>query len=171
MNSKKSQSQVITTVLLILITISLIVVISAFAISFVNNKLSDSDCLDIADKVTIINDLRYTCYDSNGKLNLQVHVGDIEEGEIEGFTISVSSEGSSNSYEIPEDPNDKVTMFKPPTEPLEIPSKNTEKTYTITDSTLQSIPDTIKIYPILKDGKTCDASDTYKFIATCDENI
>ena len=182
MNSKKSQSQVITTVLLILITISLVVVISSFAISFVKEKLSESDCTDIIGKVEIRNNPQYTCYKlisagddtttpptpPNAELNIQVHIGDIED--LEGFTISVDAQGSSNSYEIknntPE--TNELNMY---TEILNyedkllIPGKNSEKTYTI--SSITEKPETINIYPILKDGKTCNPSDTYKFIANC----
>jgi flagellin-like protein len=169
MNSKKSQSQVITTVLLILITISLVVVISSFAISFVKEKLSESDCTDIIGKVEIRNNPQYTCYnEATDKLNIQVHIGDIED--LEGFTISVDAQGSSNSYEIknntPE--TNELNMY---TEILNyedkllIPGKNSEKTYTI--SSITEKPETINIYPILKDGKTCNPSDTYKFIANC----
>jgi len=174
MPSKKSQSQVIGSVLLILIVVGLIVIVSGFAMSFIKNKLSDSSCVDIVGKVEFTNNVKYTCYDGDTDvMSAQVHVGDIEE-EIQGFTISVVSD-SSESFEIKNDTlaadinEGRAIMFKPLLAPfvgkLLIPGKNSEKTYNITGITKK--PDSLAIYPILKDGKTCDSSDTLKIITAC----
>ena len=169
MLSKKSQSQVVGSVLLILIVVALIVIVSGFAVSFIKGKLSDSNCVDIIGKVEVANNVKYTCYnDVTNVMSVQVHVGDIEE-EIQGFTISVVSDSSENFEIINDTVVSRVVMFKPLLAPfigdLLIPGKNSERTYNITGITKK--PDSLAIYPILKDGKTCDSSDTLKIITAC----
>ena len=166
MVSKKSQSQVVGSVLLILIVVALIVIVSGFAVSFIKNKLSDSSCVDVIGKVEIANNVKYTCYtklsDTSGFMSVQVHVGDIEE-EIQGFTISVVSDSSKN-FEIRDGKGTEGVIMYNGVSVLEIPEQNSERTYNIT---VEKKPDSLAIYPILNDGKTCDSSDTLKIIVDC----
>ncbi len=160
----KSQAQVITAILLVLIAITMIVIIANFAISFVTDKLGESDCIDYIGKIEFTNNIKYTCYDTDSQLiKLQVHVGDIE-GSIKGFTISVSSDSSQNFEIKDQETTTGVTMFDAsPT--LTIPGKNEERTYII--SGITSKPDRLDIYPILEDDRTCDSSNTLTFITEC----
>jgi hypothetical protein len=155
--------------MLILITIILVVIISGFAIGFVRDKLSESDCIDILGEVKFTNNVKYTCYDEDeSTIKVQVHIGD-KIKEISGFTISTVS-ASSQSYEVKNNTDEtSIIMFDPLEAPLVdkliIPGKNSERTYNLTS--VSEKPDAIKIYPILKDGKTCNPSDTIEFIADC----
>jgi len=130
----KAQSQVISTILLILLSISAAALIMAFAIPFVKNQLSSSDCFDVADKLEITNG-QYTCYDDTAtpkQMLLQVHLKDTDN--IQGFVIELG-EASTETYEI-KDNNapPEVTMYNP-ANPIELPGQNQERTYRIESPT------------------------------------
>ncbi len=106
---KKAQSQIVTAVLLILIVIALAVVVLNFSMNFVKDKLSGTGCFEAVDKVTFTNSNKYTCYYTEiikvgnedvtkHLLNLQVHIGDINES-ISGFLIETGG-ASTISREI-----------------------------------------------------------------------
>ena len=167
---KKAQSQIVTAVLLILIVIALAVVVLNFSMNFVKDKLSGTGCFEAVDKVTFTNSNKYTCFNDSDRsvdgtdddLLLQVHIGDINES-ISGFLIETGG-ASTISREIQEgEPVANVKMHDGE-EILEIPGKNEERTYTFT---LESYPETVKIYPILTDGQVCEASDILEKIILC----
>ena len=170
---KKAQSQIVTAVLLILIVIALTVIILNFSMNFVKDKLSGTGCFEAVDKVTFTNSNKYTCIDTKGTdakdddvLNLQVHIGDINES-ISGFLIETGG-ASTKSIEIKEGkPADTdVEMYEPADgdTKLHIPGKNEERTYVFE---FESKPETVKIYPILTDGQVCEASDILEKIILC----
>ena len=166
---KKAQSQIVTAVLLILIVIALAVVVLNFSMNFVKDKLSGTGCFEAVDKVTFTNSNDYTCIDTKGTkeetddvLNLQVHIGDINES-ISGFLIETGG-ATTISREIKEgETADNVTMYGGGGT-LELPGKNEERTY-VFDFTIT--PETVKIYPILTDGQVCEASDILEKIILC----
>ena len=171
---KKAQSQIVTAVLLILIVIALAVVVLNFSMNFVKDKLSGTGCFEAVDKVTFTNSKDYTCYytyiiqvvdeDDITKhlLNLQVHIGDIDES-ISGFLIETGG-ATTISREIKEgETADNVTMYGGG-ETLELPGKNEERTY-VFDFVIT--PETVKIYPILTDGQVCEASDILEKVILC----
>jgi len=162
--SKKSQSEVITTVLLILLVLASIVIVMNFVVPFVKNQLSGSDCFNVADKIQITNNDMYTCYNSSSsKLNVQVHIGDVVD-KIEGFSISLGG-ASSSVYTIKNGTTvTNVAMYGGSTN-LILPGKNEEKTYVI--SGVSSRPDNIKVYPILTNGKSCDSVETINEVTMC----
>lgn len=170
--NKKSQSQVITVILLILITIVLVVMLSGFAINFVKSKLSESNCLDVTSKIEFTDNTKYTCFDSiNQKVRVQVHVGDITE-EIQGFKISVDAQGSSQEFTIINNTQsggtNSIVYESQTATKLYIPGINSEKTYELWG--IAKKPDYVSIYPILIDGKSCEASDSIQFLSICNQN-
>lgn len=152
--SKRSQSQVIGTVLLILLVIATITIISAFAIPFVKEQLSNSDCFKLVGKMEIKNNMQYTCYNSSAtpkEMLVQVYIADIVD-KISGFSIEIGG-ASSKNFEITSDySSPEVSMYTPGG--VEIPGKNEERTYVINN--IQELPQSISLYAILKNGKTCD---------------
>ena len=150
--SKRSQSQVVGTVLLILIVIATITIISAFAIPFVKEQLSNSDCFKLVGKMEIKNNMQYTCYNSTSKeMLVQIHIADIVD-KIDGFSIEIGG-ASTENFEITSDYSSlDVSMYT--SGGVEIPGKNEERTYVIKN--IQELPQSINLYAILKNGKTCD---------------
>lgn len=162
-NSKRSQSELISSVLLILLVVIGIMIIFAFVIPFVKNKLNSGDCLDVAGKIEISSG--YTCYNGTG-MQVQVHVLEIRD-LIEGVSIELGGAATDN-YEIKNGTtfaNVRMCNQAGGGLPLEIPpNDNTERTYVIAAA---NEPNVIRVYPILKGGKICDASDTATVIEGC----
>lgn len=186
-NSKCSQSQVISTILLILLAITAAGIIATFSINFVRNQLKGTSCIEIVDQIRIENNPRFTCYKNDPdpslkELKVQVHFSDNKD--IEGFKLEIGTpEGSSKTFEIKNNVNldPDVKMYNgpnPPYNPLILPGKNTEKTYVVkwnsvssanplesTGSENYDIP--ISVYPILKGGKPCASGDSASEIPLC----
>ena len=159
--SKRSQSEIVSTVILILIVLASAAIIISFVVPFVKDRLSGSGCLDVANQIKIV-DSQYTCYmtDEFGSqiLFVQVHIG--KNDSIKGFTISLGGASSSNYNVIPGELDNVYPYLNGN---LELPGENQERTYMI-----YSVPkpDSITVYPILENGKTCEG-DTINVIEDC----
>ena len=165
MKSKRSQSGIIAAVLLIMIVIISAVVIISFVVPFVKERLEGGDCLDLVGKIEIRNNLQYTCYNStSNNLNLQIHYGDIQN-LTKGFQVSVGFSGQSEPFTVIPTPVGDVTMYPDEDPDILIPGKNQERTYILGGIT--NLPESIEVYPILKNGKTCDSSDSLAFVSEC----
>lgn len=159
MKNKKSQSEVISSVLLILLVVVATMLIFAFVMPFVKERLSSGDCLDVTGKIEISSG--YTCYNGTA-MQVQVHILEIKD-LIDGFSIELGG-ASTNNFKILNDTfvtgvnmcNSALKMEVPPAD-------NTERTYVITANK----PNVIRVYPILKGGKACDASDIVTEISDC----
>jgi len=164
-DSKRSQSQVITTILLILISISMIVIVMGIVIPFVKDRLSESECIKYIDRIEIENNKKYTCYSSlnNGEMSVQIHIGNNES--LDGFFIEMGG-ASSKSYEIKNGIiNNDIKMFNGNyNEILEIPGRNEERTYVFKSV---SLPESISVYPLIDDGKLCSSSSELNKIVNC----
>jgi len=161
--SKRSQSGVIGAVLLILIVIVTAMVVMSFVVPFVKKQLEGTGGLEVIGKIEITNNLQYTCYNSTN-MSLQIHYGDIEN-LTQGFQVTINSEGSSKSFDIISGTTaDNISMLDG-TEKLILPGKNEERTYVLEG--IDTIPDSIEIYPILINGDRCEASDSLTSISTC----
>jgi len=157
----KAQSQIVATVILILLVVVSAGIIVGIVVPFVQEKLETTGCLDILGEVSITDNLKYSCYDIAGtEMKVQIHVGGIDEGTLEGIQIVLEKEGSSDSYKVNEG-STELTMLGGS---VELPGKNEERTYIIN---VGEKPDAVRIYPILEDEETCDASDSLLKISSC----
>ena len=164
LKSKRSQTQIISTVLLIMIVIATTVILVNFSVPFVKKQLAGTGCFDIVGKFSISNNLKYNCYDTNAnEMRVQVRIGDSEE--INGFLIELASEASSKSIQIKNQTIlENVRMYDNTyNASLELPKKNEERTYVIKNQVVESV----KIYPILKDGNSCDTPDFLEKVNVC----
>ena len=165
MNKKRGQSQIISTVLLILISIIAASLIIAAVIPFVKDKLSEGDCLDVLGKITISN--KYTCYNESALENItlvQIHIDDIRD-LINGFAIELGG-SSSKSVKIVEGNPENIKMYGEGD--FEIPNSTEERTYNIS---VISKPDRIAVYPILTNNKLCSESDSITEVDYCANGI
>tara|TARA_Y100000310_G_scaffold160433_1_gene160193 strand:+ start:522 stop:1007 length:486 start_codon:yes stop_codon:yes gene_type:complete len=154
----KGQSQIVSSVLLILIAIAAAGLIIGFVIPFVKNKLSGGDCLEIINKVKI--SPRYTCYDDPNSVLVQIHIDDIRD-VIDGFSVELGGPSSKN-YNILEDDHTGVSMYEGGS--FELPNNTEERTYNMSVTVK---PEYIKVYPILKGGKSCGEADSETDIKDC----
>lgn len=152
--SPRGQSEIISTVLLILLVIAAVFILMSVVIPFVRNNLSESNCFKVSgatNSVEIVENNRYTCYDkNNNKMRVQIHYGDTDE--LGGFVLELSSAGSSRTLRAQMGvPVIGLTLY--PSGIFVFPNKNEERTYEI--SAVTPKPETITVYPLLKGGKLC----------------
>jgi len=164
LNSKCSQSQVVASVLLILLVIVSIMVIVTFIVPFIKDQLSGTECIDLVGQITIKNNPDYTCYDSVGNMSVQIHVGDVQN-ITKGFQIAIEFAGSTTSVDVIDGATDSNLYMLNASQAIEVPGKNEERTYIITN--IGSLPDSVSVYPILESGGNCDASDVLNTIILC----
>jgi len=163
--SKLSQSQIIGTVLLILITVVAAGLIMAFVIPFIRDKLpsENENCLDVISKVKLSSG--YTCYNASNNIQLvQVHIDDVRNS-IKGFTVELGG-ASSKAVRIIEGNPSGVGMYGGGS--FELPNNTEERTYII-DINLK--PDYVAVYPVLKNDKVCEASDLLRDVEDCSNGI
>ena len=102
MINKKGVSGVIAVVFIVLITVSLVIVLTAVLVPFVKDNLSEgSRCLDITSEISLVSSK--TCYYTDtdipgGQTNVTVRLGNVDA---EGIYIVVSDDlGNSASCDI-----------------------------------------------------------------------
>lgn len=159
--NKKGLSQVVGTVVMVLITIGLIAGIWGFINTFVEDKLeSAAACKDVFDKVSF-NDI-YTCYNvtSNSTL-VSIKVGELE---IDGLLLAVSF-GTDNKIFFLENKTktfDNFTMYDGNAS-VYMPRQESTRTYLLNIATK---PEKVEVAPKMGD-KQCGIVDIIENIPTC----
>lgn len=170
--SKRSQGEVISTILLILLVIAASVMIISFIIPFIQNILKGTKCSDYNGKIYSTENSKYTCYNSAKKiLFLQIKFnGNLDKKDaelIKGLKIVVETGTDSKIFELtPPNSLPPLSIQMYDGHSLELPQINEEKTYNI--STIDSKPSQVIIYPVLKDNQNCaTVAHTINFVQTC----
>ncbi|HTY43831.1 MAG TPA: hypothetical protein VMC80_01170 [Patescibacteria group bacterium] len=159
---KKGMADIIVTVLLIGLVLALGSIVWVVVSNLTNKNLqSTQSCFGNYGEISLNN--QYTCYNTNTKeLNFSIIIGDVS---VDKVVISISGAGIIKSYSIPGTyPNAKMFGASSYGGALVLPNKSEGLTYVTKD--FQSIPDTIKIAPVIN-GQQCDYSDTLSQIDTC----
>lgn len=160
--NKKGLSQVVGTLLMILLTIAAVASIWAVINSFVGDRLDDTKaCYDVYDKVAI--NTQYTCYNaSSNQTYLSIELKDID---IDSLIVAVSYGDSSTPFELKktDEAIPDVLAYPAGTPSVSLPNKNAGKTYIINKA---GIPQKITIAPKVN-TKQCDASSSALTIPTC----
>ncbi len=168
----KGLSELVTTVLLVVIAIIGVSIISAFLIPFAQESPEKSgDCFTARDHLSFSSRLGNieTCWNSSGEEVVLVVKRSQENVEINGFVISLAKPGQSKIFEIVggKDHPDVTTIswkgFSPPyyntlNNNETIIEKGTEYTYYINTSTFSPVIGA-DISPILRSGDTCPITD------------
>ncbi len=162
---KKALSPVIAAMMMIAITLAAVLIVWGVVQNVVNKELDEVEaCSNIVDKVQI-NSL-YTCYNATDDL-LQFSIN-IKDIEVDSLLVSVSSAGSSKSFELPSTPDtvagvrnytdDGTTIF--------LPGKNTGFTYLYDMSSFSETPDRLEIAPVINSNQ-CSKSDSLDEFPLC----
>ncbi|MDP3966540.1 MAG: hypothetical protein Q8Q04_03340 [archaeon] len=167
MNGKKGLSQVISTVLLILLTVAIIGGVWAAVNGYVGSSLNRSGaCNQILGKVSLNSD--YTCYDPSSESVLI----SISRGEfaMESLLVSVSEELESKSFFLEDDPKtvENLLNYKTLTNQISLPGNESGKTYCFFGFT--SKPSLIEISP-KRSGNQCQVVDSVGDIPFCPAEI
>ena len=156
----------LSTIIATLLTIMLLMIVTAIVWSFVNKTVTDktkqtSSCLNLFDKIKFNND--YTCYDANAKtVHFSVEIADVT---VDSVVVAISS-ASSKSFTITNTAQtiSGLTNYPDGSTSIILPGKNSGKTYIASGFNEQ--PDSLKIAPII-DGQQCDITGTVNNIDTC----
>jgi len=153
--SKKAQSQIITTVLLILLVLAAITIIWQVIQTFTKDKLSNpTACIDAIGVLEIDED---SCYTNDDPRKVQLTVQrKLKESDIEGFDMIITTDSNAEVFEVideEETPN-MVMDDEFGTTTLQIPNQGEQKSYKITTT----IPNTdnikhLEISPITNNKK------------------
>jgi len=100
LKSTRSQSEVITTVLLVLIGIVAVGLLSAFVINFVRTNLQSSDCLGLQGQVTINTDDAVTFFNLTSNVSQLVVERTQKDFNLSGLNVILENDGGAKSYKI-----------------------------------------------------------------------
>src|SRR3990172_6012304 len=156
LSNKKGLSAVVTTILLIALTMAIVAFIWVVVNNLVKEQTSGAaSCFGILDKVKL--NPRYTCYNGTESANEFWFSIDVGELDVEDILVSISGEGSSESFRISENPAG-LSYYPSRTQPVAIPGKNQGLTYIYQlPSSFTKSPDSVEIAPVI-DGELCGAS-------------
>lgn len=160
----KSQSEVISAVILVLVVTAVAIIIFNFAVSFTKERISKSDCLKAIEQIEFSNNPSFTCFDNiaNPKeVRLQIRVND--NVNLEGFAVEIGG-ATSKSFIIKESNGDsEIRMYQSSyNAPIELPGKNEERTYVIKTD----IQGSARLYPIVNE-ETCSSADIIEKMQSC----
>ncbi len=180
-HQRKALSEVVSTVMLIVIAVIGISVVAAFIIPFVN-KTQNADCFDARDHLTFVGELggQYTCWKSDGSYTTVIVKRGSETVGLNGFRLVLGIQGQSKSYDVIWGANndhvagiDNYLTYSTniPTayaQPEKEQARGSEYTYYIKSSDFAGISPIIRaqISPILKSGETCSMTDSIE-ISPC----
>jgi flagellin-like protein len=163
--TKKSQSEVVTSVLLVLIAIAAVTILSAFVINMVKNNLKGTDCFDSMGQITINVDGGWTFFNSTSK-NLYVNV---ERGSksfnLTKLAIIFGTDGEQKSITISPGSNKGVypaDNISNPSPIINLPGPGEATTYVINISSLSNLKanvSKVSVAPILINDVQCDKAD------------
>ena len=164
---KKAQSDIIGTILLILLAIVAFTVVAGVAYRIVNDKIESSECQDISTMMHISNK-EHTCYHTGSSIDLQIKIEDIRN-RISGIKISIDDGTSLKNFVINETdalPAGVTLKSGIPGSSIEnLPEDDGALTYQIGGVLFE--PRLVAINPIMKSGRLCDESDRITSIRRC----
>lgn len=163
-SSKKSQAELITTVLIILISIAAVALLSAFILNFVRGSLKNTDCFQTTGQFSIDSD--YSYFNSTSKF-LYVSIKRADKPfNLSSLKIVFGNDKTSravtltggNSY--PDVYNLKISgQLDMINRTIVIPEAGLSKAYAINGSSFYSNITRVSIFPILIGNQNCDLAD------------
>ena len=163
MKNKKALSQIVSAVVLILITLAAIAIIWGIVQSFVVKRLDKTkSCSGILNKIRI-ND-EYTCYDEKtGLLQISIIREDVD---VDSLLVGISMETYSETFTLTEEEVNLTNVKNYPyeTENVSLPSKEGGKTYYVYG--INSIPEKIDLAPKINKNQ-CGVSDFTSNVVLC----
>ncbi len=158
---KRSQAELITTVLLILVAIAAVWLVATFIINLVNNYLKPTDCFKTTGQLMINFEGDYTYYDSASKtLYLSITRGETEFN-LTGISVIYGNGPSSNKVKIVEgNSSGDFWMSADNTLLVILPKTQVTKTYAVNATTLGADVTKVSIAPSLTNNIDCKETDS-----------
>lgn len=176
LKNKRGLSEIVSTVLIILLTIAVAAFIFSIVVPLVNDNLQKStECTDYAEYFNFVEEYevsgeiyRLNCY-SNGMYGLSIEAKKNIPDGVKGFLVSFSNEkGLTKTARLVE--GEKVNNFRmfEGVDKIAIPKAGNSLTYVYNSSEKMV---SAEIYPILNSGRVCEGiADKITFIP-CESNV
>jgi len=155
LKNKSAQAELITTVLLILISIVAVVLVASFIINMVKQNLQSTDCFQTSTQLSINLDEKYTYYDAaTSKVYVSIKRGE-KDFNMTGISISVGTEANADPFIVKLSGGaSEVTMLDGGN--ISLPGISGTRTYIIdvSDRSLGNVSK-VKIAPMIASNKIC----------------
>lgn len=169
MTNKKGLSEVIATVMIIMLTVVAIAAIAAFVVPFVRNSLDKgTECLNYANYFVFDESSGLNCYQQSPTGFLHgAHVKSSPDAKlsenIDGFVLAFfSTVGDSKSIYVNSGPSSsELWMLNKAGQDIAIPSNGESRTYIFSNGAKF---DSIEVHPLLKSGRICAEKDVIKIV-------
>lgn len=174
--NKRGISDVVATVLIMMITIAAVAVIAGFVVPFVRNSLQKStECAAYKSYYTFDESFGYNCYDENiYSISIKASFDKLLAENVGGIKIVFSDKsGASKVVEIKNDSISSqdeggISIKGSPFENLRIPGPGGVITYAYSALAEEQFL-SAEVYPVLKNGRICaDSKESIDLIACRD---
>jgi hypothetical protein len=161
---RRAQVEVITTVLLILVSIAAVVILSNFVINLVKENIKKSDCFQVIDQFEIDTYNDYTFFNSTDKfLYVDIKRGS-KDTNLSGIIVAFSDDANSNSVEIKSKFSYNDIFYYTSANSwtnssLKLPDIGGVTAYKINLTSFNIVANRVIVSPILIDGRVCDKAD------------
>lgn len=151
---RKAQTEVIVTVLLVLIALAAVAVVSTFIIKLVKENLGGTDCFKTIDQFEVMSaENGATCYSASaGKVYVTIERKQETAFNLTGFSVNIGDERNSKAFKLTED----------------LPEPGEKRTFEI-DVSGAGLSDikTISVFPMLGKSKLCSEGKSETDISIC----
>jgi hypothetical protein len=148
---KRTQSEVIATVLLILVSIVAVVIVGNYVINLVKNNLKSTDCFATSNQLSI--NQEYSYFNSSLNLSyLSINRGE-EDFNLTGILISIGNADNMKSTTIMQGKTNSFVLMKDETEEIDIPKISETRAYIVNFSNLAVSK--VKLTPVVYPDKIC----------------
>jgi flagellin-like protein len=163
-NSKKGQSEIITTVLLILISIAAVVLVSSFILNMVRDNLKGTECFQTTGQLELKMEDGFTFFNNTDKM-LYLSIGrGIKDFNLSGIIVVYSNDRNSETKKIKAGTIDGNIYYYNNTgswdnlTSISVPSQGQMRAYRLNSASL-GVVNKATIYPILQGGQECENGD------------
>ncbi|MBX4196559.1 hypothetical protein KW805_03150 [Candidatus Pacearchaeota archaeon] len=166
---KRGLSDVVTTVLLLLLTVAAVSLIASFLIPWIKGSLSGStSCIAYNTYFTFDQSFGYNCYDSAASkyyISVRAEPNSSSAASIQGFDIALLKQGSADVIHVRKEQQGSCTgigMKNDCASVLKVPEAAELLTYAYSGSAGY---ESLEIYPVVSGGKVCSQSHSIKLKA------
>ena len=162
MKQKRAQTEVITTVLLILVGIAAVVILSAFVVNLVKDNLKGTDCFQVVGQMTVKTDSSY--FNSTSNAIVVVIERGSKDFNLTGISLVVGNSDQTKKIRIVAGNNIQNyilnSSFNPFVGNVTLPQSGESSIYRINVSSFNfNSINRVSVSPIINNNLECDKSD------------
>ncbi len=163
MEGKRGLSDVVSNMLIILLTISAVIIVGNIVIPFVNRSLESTSCFEFRDHFKFDDSFGYNCYDDSERYVISVKAnGNVTN--VEGLSLRFLGGDISDTITIKEGLTlSNLKMFDESIGSGLIVPGASYSALTYNYSSNQDY-DRVEVYPIIAGDKLCDQSDSMRLV-------